>query len=52
MHRSVTIVRSMKSGFCTRLDNMTLQVWPKILLAWLDPDTTEANSNMAMASLG
>lgn len=52
MHRSVTIVRSTKSGFCTRLDSMTLQVLPKILLAWLDPDTTEASSNMTVASLG
>lgn len=51
MHRSVTIVRSMKSAFCVRADSICLWIWPK-RFAWLDPDTIEASSNTAMASLG
>lgn len=51
MHRSVTIVRSMKSGFCVRADSMSLRVWPK-RFAWPGPGTIKASNNMAMASLG
>lgn len=50
MHRSVIIVRNMKSGFCVSLDSLSLKVWPK-MLAWLDPDTIRASSNMDMISL-
>lgn len=51
MHRSVTIVRSMKSVLCVREDSTSLEIQPK-RFSWLDPDTIKASSNIAVASLG